>query len=108
MNTVRWLTLFACIVSASLKLWAQNPILQLERSGRDEGDLWTGRTAIEFRLTVLHPAMRRGGIEDEFVVDPPGGWRSALQLFVTDAAGKPVDWSFVNTGKDVDQPLCLN
>jgi hypothetical protein len=107
MNAARWVAGLVCFVS-TLGLWAQNPALELERGEPDDGDTWTGRTTLTFRVTVIHPAMRRGGTEDEFVVDPPGGWRGALQLFVTDAAGKPVNWPFVNQGKEINQPLNLH
>jgi hypothetical protein len=107
MNASRCLVMFACC-GFSVGLWAQNPVLQLERRHSSDGDAWTGRTALAFRVTVLHPAMRPGASEEEFVFDPPGGWRSAIQLLVTDATGKSVDWPFVNMGQNLDQPLRIH
>lgn len=107
MNTVRLFTCLIFFVGAA-GVWAQNPVLQLERRDTTEGNTWTGRTTLMFRVVVLHPAMRKGAREGDFVLDPPGGWRGAIQLMVTDAAGKSVDWPFENMGKDLNQPLTLH
>lgn len=107
MNTARRL-LGLLFFAVATGLWAQNPIVQLERRDIADGDNWTGRTPLMFRVVVLHPAMRPGAREGDFVLDPPGGWRGAIRLVVTDVAGKSVDWPFENMGKDMDQPLTLH
>jgi len=108
MNAVRPFTGLLVFVVGIAGLCAQNPVLQLERRDPADGAAWAARTTLLFRVTLLHPAARKGGGDGDFVLDPPGGWRSAIRLVVTDAAGKTVDWPFENRGKDITQPLQLH
>ena len=107
MNVVRHFFRLVFAVS-SVGLWAQDPVLQLERRDSGVGITWTGRTTLAFRVTLFPPVKREEGDDADFVIDPPGGWRSAVRLVVTDAAGKPVDWPFENRGGTIDHPLSLH
>ncbi len=100
----------ACLifVAGAAVLGAQNPVIELERRDSVESNTWTGRATLMFRVTVLHPALRRGASERDFVLDPPGGWRSAIRLEVTDATGKALDWPFENMGKESTESLSLH
>ena len=38
---------------SAVGLWAQGPVLQLERRDSVEANTWTGRTTLAFRVTLL-------------------------------------------------------
>lgn len=92
---------------ASPQAPAASPRLTVARRAAPAEEAWHPRTPLVFEVVLEHPCMTGAEADDEFVLDPAGGWAQAIELVVTDRTGAPVSLPFTRNGGNENGPLRL-